>query len=209
MAGRMTRRIAGLVRKAIAFELATYRSLYRWIRRRTGASPAAKPFGYARSVTPIIWVFIIVSAVEIPVAHVLLPWEWAEVLSLVLGLWGLTWMFGLLTSMHVYPHLLGTSGLRVRHGSTVDITVPWDAVAEIRTVRRDLPSSRAVHLEPKGAENLLSLGVSSQTNVEVVFREPQDVPLPRGTETVSELRFYADDPQALVLRAREHLTTGV
>ena len=197
-----------LARRAVAFELATYRSLCRWARRQTGASPVALPFGYARSVTPIIWVFIIVSAVEIPVAHVLLPWEWAEVLSLVVGLWGLTWMFGLLASMHVHPHLLGDSGLRVRHGSTVDITVPWEAVHQIRNVRRDLPSSRAVHLEPTGSASRLSIGVSSQTNVEVVLREPRDVPLPRGSETISELRFHADDPKSLVSHARELLTTA-
>jgi hypothetical protein len=33
-----------------------------------------------------------------------------------------------------------------------------------------------------------------------------DVPLPRGgSESITELRFYADDPDALVARARPHL----
>jgi hypothetical protein len=37
-------------------------------------------------VTPVIWAFIGLSAIEIPVAHLLLPWQTARVIVLVVGI---------------------------------------------------------------------------------------------------------------------------
>lgn len=200
----------GLVRRAVAFELGLYRSLYRWALRR-GVPPdgGAEGFGYAGAVTPILWVFIILSAVEIPVFHVLLPWQTVRIILLVLGFWGLTWMVGLLASLRVHPHVLSDSGLRIRYGTSIDIAVPWEDVAEIRVRRRDLPSSRSVQIEQAPSGAVLQIGVSSQTNVDAALREPRAVPLPKGSsEPITELRFYADDPGALVGRARQHTTAG-
>jgi len=189
------------------FELSLYRSLYLWARRRPVAA-GDEPFSYVGAVTLIIWVFIILSAIEVPVLHVVLPWATAQTLSLVLGFWGLTWMVGLLASLHVHPHIVSDSGLRVRYGSSIDITIPWEDVSTIRHRRRDLPSSRTVHVDRTETGAVAVIGVSSQTNVEVMLREPRPVPLHRGTsEPVTELRFFADDPRTLVVRARSHLAS--
>jgi hypothetical protein len=56
---------------------------------------------------------------------------------------------------------------------------------------------------------VLSLVVLSQTSVDVVFREPIRVGLPRGTsEPVTELRFYADNPAGLVAMGRRAATSA-
>jgi hypothetical protein len=160
-------------------------------------------------VTPVIWAFIGLSAIEIPVAHLLLPWQTARVIVLVVGIWGLTWMLGLLASLKTYPHLVAGSGLRIRYGTTVDITVPWDAVASIGVRRRDLASSRTVQLSRLESGTVLQVGISGQTNVDLGLRDPVTVPLPKGSKSVSALRFHADDARALVACARQHLTPRV
>ncbi|HEU4540079.1 MAG TPA: hypothetical protein VFR23_03035 [Jiangellaceae bacterium] len=52
---------------------------------------------------------------------------------------------------------------------------------------------------------VLSIGVSSQTNVRVLLREPVTVKLPKAQQTIVELRCYADDPRGFVDAARAFL----
>jgi hypothetical protein len=199
------RRIGRLAKRAITFELGIWLSLYRWIARRPRVRPGAHGFGYSTAVQPIIWVFIVVSAIEVVVVHSLLPWPVVRMVALIIGAWGLTWMVGLLASVKVNVHELSAAGLRVRYGSNVDVTVPWDAVASVRPHRQDLPSSRTVQLDETDGGTVLKVGVSSQTNVRVALREPVTVRLPKGEQQIVELRCYADDPSAFVSCARMYL----
>jgi hypothetical protein len=203
------RQALALARRGIAFEVGIWGSLARWVARRpAGVRAGAQPFGYARTVTPLIWLFIVVSAIEVPVAHVLLPWHVAQAASLVIGVWGLLWMLGLLASLHVYPHLVTDDGLRVRYGAHLDVHVPWAAVRSVSAHRRDLPSQRSVQVVETTGGAVLHAVVASQTSVDVVLDEPLTVDLPRGRGTVTQVRLHADDPRALVSAARTHLAAG-
>lgn len=197
--------VLSLVWRAIRFELRLYVSLLRWIARRPDVEGAgAEVFGYAQAVTPVMWLWIFASAVEVPLFHLLIPWDGVRIAGLVLGVWGLLWMVGFLASLNVYPHLLDGVVLRVRNGASIDITIPWDAVATIAVQRRDLASS-VWTLQPRETANGtdLQVGVSGQVNVHVVLREPLSVPVPKGARHVTELSFWADDPRALVRRAHQ------
>jgi len=199
-----------LVRRAVVFELDLYRSLLRWATRRPDVSyPGVEVFGYAQAVTPVLWLWIFASACEIPLLHLLVPWHTVQVVALVLGAWGLLWMVGLLASVTVYPHLLSSSALRVRHGASIDITIGWDAIATIAVQRRDLPSSvRTLQPSETDTGTNLQVGVSGQVNVHAVLREPTTVPTPKGSRRITELSFWADDPRALVTRARRDLVSS-
>jgi hypothetical protein len=196
-----------LIRRGVAFELRLYRSLFRWVTRRP-AVPAGdvEAFGYAKLVTPVMWVWIFASAIEVPVAHLVIPWDPVRITALVIGVWGLLWMVGLLASLNVYPHLLGDTTLRVRHGASTDIAVPWDAIASVTVQRRDLPSSIRT-LQPRETDRGIDLqvGVSGEVNVHAVLRRPITVPTPKGDLEISELSFMADDPRALAARVRQNL----
>ena len=199
-----------LVRRAVVFELRLYRSLFRWVTRlRDVRGDGVEPFGYARQVTPVIWLWIFASAVEVPVVHLLVPWESVRIVLLVVSVWGLMWMVGFLASLQVYPHQLTPAGLRIRHGASVDITLPWSAIATLTSRRRDLPSSMWTlqHEETESGPHL-AVAVSGQVNVLLRLREPITVPTPKGPMTVAELSFLADEPRALVDRARELRGTG-
>lgn len=205
------RKTLGLARTVVLFELRLWRSLYRWVLRRPRASePGAETFSSAGAVTPAIIAFIVVSAIEIPILHLILPWRIVQITSFVVGVQSVLWMIGLLASLRVHPHIVSASGLRIRHSSTIDIPIPWDAIAAIRTRIRSLPTGKTVQYDLTGPEPILHIAVSSQTNVDVVLRGPTTFPLPKGgSESVTELRFYADDSSALANRAREFLAADL
>jgi len=189
------------------FELRLYRSLFRWVARRRDVKGDAEAFGYAKVVTPVMWLWIFASTVEVPLVHILIPWDTVRIAVLVLSVWGLVWMVGLLASLNVYPHLLSPSTLRVRHGASVDIPLPWAAIETVKAEQRDLRST-VWTLQPRETERGtdLQVGVSGQVNVHAVLREPLTVDTPKGPMKITELSFLVDDPRALVTRARYHLT---
>lgn len=190
---------AALARRAAEMEQTAWRSMYVWLRgRHRTREPGQTPYPYVGVIKPILITFIVLSAVEIPifdliVTHVL-PWGPARWIVLTLGIWGLIWMFGLLATMTVHPHLAGAGGLRLRHGATVDITVPWADIESVRKAYRSVPTNRAVQFEQDGERRILNLGVGKQTSLDVRLRHPMTFPLRDGvSEPVDEIRFYADD----------------
>ena len=192
-----------LARRALRYELGMYLSLARWVARRPShGEPGDRPVGYAQAVTPVLSLWIFGSAVEVPVAHVLVPWESARGVLLLLGIWGLAWMLGLLASLRVYPHLDGPHALRVRQGPRIDVRVPWDAVAQARLDRRDHPSAvRALH----PSEQRLDVAVSGETNVTLQLAQPTLLRTPKGEVEVTEVGLLVDDPRAFVTSVRARL----
>jgi hypothetical protein len=205
---RLLRRLPGLLWHAVVLEVAMDRNLLRWVVRRPSVGAGDEPVGYARLVTPVMWLWIGASAAEIPVAHVLLPWHTVRVVLVVLGVWGLVWMLGLLAGLHVYPHLLTPTSLRIRDGAFVDVEVPWSAVGSVTTREEELPSTmRSLQpLEtPNGTD--LRVGVSGRVNVQVRLRAPLALATRKGALTVSQVSFWADEPRAVATRIRARADT--
>jgi len=192
-----------LTLRALKYEINMWVSLYRWVfRRPVSREPGARAFGYARSVTPVLIVFIVVSAIEIPIVDLLLPWEGARVALLAAGFYGLLWMIGMLASLRVSPHVVAASGLRIRANGGLDITIPWDHIRSIQVSNRMMEKGRSLIYEG----SVLHIAVGKQTNVDIAFRYPTVLELPRGdTPELSELRVAVDDPADLVAAAREFL----
>jgi len=194
-----------LARIVLVYELGMWRSLARWVTRRPVVGGGAA-FPYAGVVTPVIWAFIVVSAIEVPVFHLLLPWEAVRRAADVLGVYGLLWMLGMLASLKVHPHVVEDAGLRVRNGIAVDALVPWEDVAAVRYRMRSLEGMRNIQVAEDGPARALSVGVGSQTNVDLELRVPRVLPVRRTAgEPVAVVRIYADDPKGLVARIRTEL----
>ncbi|MEU4423484.1 hypothetical protein AB0F81_22890 [Actinoplanes sp. NPDC024001] len=190
----------GLLRFVVVYELRLWAALFRWILRRPiPVEPGTERFEYVGAVRMILGVFIGVSALEIPILHLMVPWETVRIALLAIGVYGLIWMFGLLATMRVYPHLVGPAGLRIRNSITLDLLLEWDAIESIEVRRRSMPPGGQTQLE----DGVLSLGMASQTSIDVRLTAPRVVPVrkTRG-EPVSVIRFHADDPEALVAAAR-------
>jgi hypothetical protein len=192
-------------RRLLAHERGVWRSLYRWISRRP-VVPDGEPYPYAGAVTPVLWAFIGVAAIEVPAVHLLLPWETVRRAALVVGVYALVWMVGMLASLRVHPHVVDDAGLRIRNGHSLDLLVPWEQLTEARYRMRSLEGMRPMQVDENGPVRALSIGVGSQTNVEVTLREPVVLPVRQTAgRPVTELRLYADDARRLDARLREGL----
>jgi hypothetical protein len=200
------RRAYALARWLVRLEIGIWRSLFLLAARRVpGRGPGVRTFPYAKEVAPLLYAFIGVSALELVVVHLILPWETVRTIALVLGIWGLLWMIGYLASLRVFPHLVGPDGLQVRYGTSVDVRVPWEAVAEVRTAKHRLATGKAVQVLPADAGDAVHVAVLKRTRIDVVLHAPTVLELPDGPREVTAVRLDADDPRAFVAAARERL----
>ncbi len=62
------------IRRLVTAELRLYGTVLPWLLRRSDAPPRTAAFGYVGVIRPVLWAFIVLSAIEAVVLHVLLPW---------------------------------------------------------------------------------------------------------------------------------------
>lgn len=205
----MLRKAWSSARWLVLLEIGIWRSLGLWATRRvSGRAPGVETFAYAKQVSPVITAFIFVSLVELPVVHLLLPWETVRLVADVLSVWGLLWMLGLRAGVHVFPHLMDGDGVRIRNGTSADVHVPWAAIARVRGRRGSVATGKTVVIERDGDGDavVVNVAVMKLTRVELELHGPTALALPGGVvEGVTHVRLYADDPAAFVARARAHL----
>ncbi|WP_409331454.1 hypothetical protein [Trujillonella humicola] len=197
-------RAADVARRGLELELAMWRALLRWVLRRPRVPDGAEAFPSAGASTPVIWAFVVVSAIEVVVVHLLVPWDALRLVLDLAGVYGVLWMLGLLAALRTTPHWVDGTGLRVRHGfAAVDLHLPWADIAAVRVRRRSVEGSRTVRLHVGGPHRAVSVNQASATQVDLELRTPRVLSHRRaGSEPVTELRIAVDDPAALVRRLR-------
>jgi hypothetical protein len=197
------KKVWGLIRFVVVYELKLWAALFRWILRRpVPVEPGTRRFGYLGAVKMILIAFIVVSAIEIPILELMIPWRPVANAALFIGVYGLIWMFGLFATMVVHPHLVGPAGLRIRNSITLDVAVPWESITSIEVRRRSMPPGGQTQLE----DGVLSLGMASQTSIDVRLAEPLVLPVRKAKgQPATTVRFHADDPEGLVAAAAEFL----
>jgi hypothetical protein len=190
------------VREAIATELALYGQLVRWITRRPDVPDGVTPVPYGRLATPVVWLFILGSAVEL-VAFDLILSRWLTFLRipfLVLGGWGLVWMLGLMASYRMRPHLLTDTELHVRNMARTRVVVPLDSVTQVRVADVDESSIRSVRV----VDDALLVLVSGRTNLQLTLAEGTTISSPVGEIAPATVGLWVDEPRevAAMLRRR-------
>ncbi len=206
----VARRVGGMLLRALRVELRIYANIGRFIARRPAIAPGASGFSYHRPVLTILWIFIILSAVEIPIIDLIVHrWPPVRITFLALGIWGLTWMLGFLFGYLMRPHTVGPEGIRVREGLETDILLSWDDIASVARERRvDEPKSPKV-TEADGARTL-SLRMQDETVIRIQLGRPTLVRLPGrapkgGEQLVDDVRIWVDDPSRFMAAVREHI----
>lgn len=197
------RRVLSLARRALLLELRMYASIGRAVARRPDVEPGGEGYRYDAPVRVLVVAFLVVSAVELVVVDLLVHrWPLVRVPFLVVGVWGLVWMLGLLCSHRVRPHAVGPSGLVLRDGMDLDLHVPPEAVAEVRTRRRSYAEKPSRVVEDQGSR-VLVLHVSQETDVDVRLDGPRAFRLPNGRVVeVDAIRLWVDDPDGFVAAVR-------
>ncbi|MFB6608702.1 hypothetical protein ACFCVO_00125 [Agromyces sp. NPDC056379] len=203
-------RIGWFLQRALLMELSIYTSIGRFVARRPAIAPGAKGFGFHKPVLTILMIFIVLSAVEIPIFDLIVHrWPAVRITLLVLGIWGVTWMFGLLCSYLMRPHTVGPDGIRVRAGLETDIALSWDDIASVaRNLRVDEPKQPKI--VETDASRTLMLRITNETNVEIELEGATVVQLPGhgvagGEQAVTGVRIWVDDPIAFMDEVRKHI----
>lgn len=201
---RVASRTAALGRAAWRAEVGIWKSLYRWAFRRPRVPSGASGFSYHSPVLTILVIFIVLSAIEIPIVDLIVhDWPWLRVPLLALGIWGVTWMIGLLLSYLTRPHAVGPEGIRVRLGADVDIDLPWDAVATVEKSRDVLEKAPKVRDEPHG--RTLALRMQDETNVLVTLEAPVTARLGESAFEIEAVRLWVDDLDGFMSAVRTHI----
>lgn len=199
-------RLRHLIRRASAMEAGGWAGLGRLIFARPRVPRGAVAVSYHRPVRAILIVFIVLSAVEIPIIDLIVhPWPFVRIPLLVLGIWGLAFMLGLLASYITRPHAVGPEGIRIRQGSEIDIALSWDDVLSV--ARRTELRHKGPKYTPGRTDDawVLHLPMQDETNLVVELERPVEITMPQGAVRVDEIRFWGDDPLAFLSATRPHL----
>ncbi len=198
-----------LIRRGSKLEADGWASLGRLIFRRPRVPRGAVPVPYHRPVRGILIVFIVLSALEIPIIDLIVhPWPFVRIPLLILGIWGVTWMLGFLAGYITRPHAVGPEGIRVRLGTEIDIPLPWDDVLSV--ARRSEMRHKGPKYTPGRMDDawVLHLRMQDETNLVVELERPVEITMPQGVVRIDEIRFWADDPAAFLNAARPHLESA-
>ena len=202
-------RILAFLHRAWVAELRVYSSIARAIARRPAVPKGGTGIGYHRPVLTVLFIFIGLSAVEIPILDLIVhQWPVVRITLLVLGIWGVTWMVGLLCAMLMRPHAVGPDGVRVRSGLELDVPIGWADIASIAISRRvDEPK------QPRVIGSEYAERMQDETNIEIELERPVAIRLPGlapkgGTHQVDRIRLWADDPRAFLDAARPFLVAA-
>ncbi|QDE36203.1 hypothetical protein FIV50_16275 [Microbacterium foliorum] len=202
-------RILNFLHRAWIAELRVYSSIARAIARRPAVPKGGTGIGYHRPVLTVLFIFIGLSAVEIPILDLIVhQWPTVRITLLVLGIWGVTWMVGLLCAMLMRPHSVGPDGVRVRSGLELDVPIGWDDIASVAISRRvDEPK------QPRVIGSEYAERMQDETNVEIELERLVAIRLPGlapkgGVHHVDSIRLWADDPRAFLDAARPFLTAA-
>jgi hypothetical protein len=200
------RRIGNLARRAWRLEIHGYQNIYRFVFRRPRVPTGSAGFSYHQPVLAVLIVFTVLSAVELVVVDVVVRrWPPVRLPLLVLGIWGVTFMVGLLFGMVVRPHAVGPEGIRVRSGPEVDIPLAWDDIASVTMRKRTVPEKQPKITVDEDGEATLHLRIMNETNLDIRLEEPATVRLPHGLETVRVIALYAEDPKGFLTEARRYV----
>ncbi|MFH8248762.1 hypothetical protein ACH3VR_00160 [Microbacterium sp. B2969] len=199
-----------LLARAVLMELKIYSSIGRAIARRPAIDPGGSGFSYHRPVMTILIVFIALSALEIPILDLIVHrWPVVRIVVLIIGIWGLTWMIGLLCAYFMRPHVVSPRGLHIREGLEIDIFLNWDDIASVARVRQVDPPKTARFTTTDGRTQL-SLRMQDEVNIEIRLERPTTVRLPGrppkgGAQEAEIIRIWTDNPVGYLKAVDEHM----
>ena len=182
-------------------EARTLRALWLTARRRTDP-PTGVLLTYGRGLAGTVAAFVVVTAVETVVLHLLVPVDWLRDLLLLLSVYGLVAVLGLVLSRSAYPHHVAGGRLHLRCGVQEVLALDLRDVTQV-VVRRRIG---VVGLWPSVADGALHLPSLDGTSLDLELSRPVTAPGLRGRARATAVRrisLYLDDPDgaAALLRA--------
>ncbi|MDX8048069.1 hypothetical protein SK571_01625 [Lentzea sp. BCCO 10_0798] len=160
----------------------------------------ARTFGYSAQVKPFLWVFIVVTPLEILLVELIVPWFWLRAVLLVFGVLGallLGWQIWMLSK---FEHSVDDEYLWLRYAREFEYRIPLAAIENVTQGT----TSRTLHRTRSVVDGTLVLEISGSTNVSLRLSEPQEIDLGRrGAHEVTKVEFWTDDPGGMVRALRK------
>lgn len=164
-------------------------------RREVRSGEVALPYG--KDQLTFIVVMCVLSMVEIVVVGLLVPWEWLRLVALVLGVYGMIWIFGFYCAMRTRPHVIGGDFLEVRCAHLGSVRVELDDVIGASKALNGTRTRSISH-----DDGVVTVSLSGTTNVEVRLRDGACASVKGETLPTAFVRFTCDDPAGAVEKLR-------
>jgi len=159
-----------------------------------------RTFGYSAQVRPFLWVFIVVTPLEILLVELIVPWFWLRAVLLAFGVLGAVLLGWQLWMLQKFKHSVDEQYLWLRYAREFEYRIPLAAIESVTqgTTSRTLHKTRSV------VDGTLVLEISNSTNVSLQLNEPQEIDLGRrGAHEVTKIEFWTDDPGGMVRALRK------
>jgi hypothetical protein len=159
-----------------------------------------RSFGYSAQIRPFLWVFIVVTPLEILLVELLVPWYWLRAALLALGVLGALLLGWQLWMLAKFKHSVDDEHLWLRYAREFEYRIP---LAAIESVTQGM-TSRMLNKTRSVVDDTLVLEISNSTNVSLRLNEPQEIDLGRrGAHEVTKIEFWTDDPDGMVRALRK------
>lgn len=192
-------RLFSLIKLSIKMELDGWRSLYLLALKKTVAPAGAHVFSYYLEMRTILFVFIGLSAIEIPIFDLVLSrWPAIRWPFLILGIWGFLFMIGIYAGLRVHPHFVTEKELVIYAGPNFKLAIPREQIYSALFDERNFETSKGFQIDELEGEPRVNLVTMSQTNVSLTLKQPIVVTKGSKTYQVRQLAFFADDAKALI-----------
>lgn len=159
-----------------------------------------RTFGYSAQVRPFLWVFIVVTPLEVLLVEMIVPWFWLWAVLLAFGVLSALLMGWQLRMLHKFKHSVDDEHLWLRYAREFEYRIPLAAVESVTQGT----TSRSLHRTRSVVDGTLVLEVSGSTNVSLRLNAPQEIDLGRrGAHDVTKIEFWVDDPGDVVRALRK------
>ncbi|GGN15418.1 hypothetical protein GCM10011609_65030 [Lentzea pudingi] len=159
-----------------------------------------RTFGYSAQVRPFLWVFVVLTPLEVLLVELIVPWFWLRAVLLVFGVLGAVLLGWQIWMLQKFKHSVDDEHLWLRYAREFEYGIP---LAAIESVTQGT-TSRSLHRTRSVVDGTLVLEISGSTNVSLRLNEPQEVDLGRrGAHDVTKVEFWADDPGGVVRALRK------
>jgi hypothetical protein len=190
----------------IRHELGGVISIALLVRRRKDVPADATVIRYGANQKVFLLLMMFLGPVEIFLAELLVPWSWLRTVLLILGIYGVLWLFGVYAGVHTRPHYIDDKHLVIRTGHLAAVSVDVGAVRSVRRETHDSYQGEKTKGMVSVKDGVVAVPGMSGTMLAVTLEPATPVRVQgRGTVPAHALRFDADELETSIRTIRENI----
>ncbi|GLY49452.1 hypothetical protein [Lentzea sp. NBRC 102530] len=159
-----------------------------------------RTFGYSAQVRPFLWVFLVVTPLEILLVELIVPWFWLRAVLLAFGVLSALLLGYQLWMLYKFKHEVDDEHLWLRYAREFEYRIPRHAIDSVTQGMTSWATGKTRSV----VDGTLVLEISHSTNVSVRLSTPLEIDLGRrGAHDVTKIEFWTDDPEGMVRALRK------